>query len=507
MVHTMTGLFRWLPLVLLVLLGCSDATQITVEVTHLASPPDANVSVQVSRIGRGPTLIESAPTPVAWPVSLAITPKDDDLSGMIEAVVTVEVDGQSSTQRQQATFQSGSNVVMAFQFGGLDGPDGGPGDASVAQDAGIPRDAEPPRDATPPQDAAPLDATSPLDAAPGDAGAPGCIAFEDPRIPGMPLVVKRIAGHSHHIAERRHDWLAVTTDTELLVFARTAGDPPCFTSVQHVGTAPGTEWLSQLALGAAGTNLVVAVSHLRTDGTANVLAGFGPPGEIRALEPVIEDGVPSHLAVGGQDPDINPGLPFVAIARAGDLTIAHWDGNWRLGAPRGAIHMAGLHGGLVVAARSGTSSVAEAWEPSWNGSDTVTDSVSIGPTVRRVAGGNLTDGMPWFVGASGSSLVRYRRSDEGTWMSMGSLVLPRGLAGIQPHLLVANFNHWLAIVSAASPGGRLGAVWAPMSTGTLTETPIESTLNPGAQSVAVYPFGFAFLDGDRHIQMHVEDSP
>lgn len=138
---------RHLFLCALFLLGCSDATQITVRVFHDAVPATANLEI---RSWRNPASIERrskvGPT---FPESLAIVPRAGEL-GTVHAEAVLTNGAQTLMVEGSATFREGENVYLDLRFvpemndGGIAedaGSDGGiiapDADGGIAEDAGI----------------------------------------------------------------------------------------------------------------------------------------------------------------------------------------------------------------------------------------------------------------------------------------------------------------------------------------------------------------------------------
>lgn len=128
---------RHLPfLLLLVALGCSDATQITVRVSHNAPPEDFSLRLSVWREGDTIRDDRDLLNPVL-PATLAIVPKDGAL-GTIIAEAELTSAGETRTLRNRATFVEGENIPLLLDFSPSSSPDAGT-DAGVATpDGGIP---------------------------------------------------------------------------------------------------------------------------------------------------------------------------------------------------------------------------------------------------------------------------------------------------------------------------------------------------------------------------------
>ncbi len=119
-------------------LGCSDATQITVEVAHNAPPGDFTLELSVWREGDTSREHRDLLNPVL-PATLAVVPKDGAL-GTIIAEAEMTIDGEARTLRNRATFVEGKNVILLLDFGEASLGDGGVEDdgGSPGIDAGSP---------------------------------------------------------------------------------------------------------------------------------------------------------------------------------------------------------------------------------------------------------------------------------------------------------------------------------------------------------------------------------
>lgn len=483
------------------MLGCGEDSQITVEVDHLQRPENARVEIVVRREGQ--PMESRDQNPAQWPVSLAVVPKDGNVSGIVVVTARVTIDGEVFSQTSRTPFERGRNVVMRLEFGEVfDGPD-------AALDAGI-ADAEVGQDG----------------ATETDAGVAPCDFLPDPNDRDQELSALSVAGHSHTTTSgARQDWLLAATRPSLHLYTRTAEMAPgCFDHVMAVH-APGTmSWTETIDLGWDGRHLIIAASAQNGSGGA-VWATFAEPGSDRFPAPQeVFQRSPSYIVAGGNTNGMPQETPYVAAGQGSEFIIAHHDDSeWNTGIRQVGTDLAGLPGHLIVARTVGFSPDdaanrhLSAWTVYWNESTSVRSMMPIQTSDTRypqeltAAGHGPTNPVErqersWVVAASPGEdnlLHRFRLAGAGSnqnWEPWGSLDIGP-LLGNSPAMLDGNFNHWLAVVGSDAEGLR--AVWGPIHGEDFEETPIPSSPGFDNFSIAVFPFGFAYRDAEWAIRIHV----
>lgn len=476
----------------LLLSACSETSQITVEVDHTQRPPGASVEITVRRAG-GDTEVFREQSPAEWPVSLAIVPKDDDISGVVVATAKVTLDGEEFTQEARSPFRRGENVVLRMEFGErIHRPDAGPeSDGGLETDGGSGADAGLETDAGQPDDC-------------GFVGAPGD--------PTEPLRAQAVVGHSMREGATLRHRLLVSTQSELVLFHQRDGSPGCFDPVTSI-PAPDVGWGQHIDLGWDGRHLIIVAATEGSASEANIFATFAEPGSSFPVPERVLEGRATNVIAGGNSGPTPLLTPYIAAAFDARFELAHWtDSGWQNdqeSTPE-ATDFAGLPGHLIVAGATSDASTPRlsAQRIRWNGSTSVRTPTEIGPDHTFVAAGRtepmvggLPGGTPWVVATSPDDRIlhRYRRN-AAAWMEWGSTEVGR-LVEESHQLLDANHTHWLAVVSG--PDG-LTAAWGDIRTAEFQRTPIEDVSDASSLSIAVFPFGFVHVTDDRTLRVHVQ---
>lgn len=471
------------------LFACSETSQITVEVDHAQRPAGASVHITVQREG-GDTEVFREQSPAEWPVSLAVVPKDDDISGVVVATAKVTIDGEEFTQEARTPFHRGQNIVLRMEFGeSIEDPDGGAAPDGSVPDGGI---------------------DGP------DAGRPDCTQIMDPEDPEEIISAQAVAGHSHRTPDGSlHHWLLISTARDLLLYTRDDTPRSCFEHVASIAP-PTSGWSQHIDLGWDGQHLIIAAT---TSGgvDASVFATFAVPGAEFPLPEVVFNGEGRNITVGGASASNPLRLPFVAaFFEDGRFLLSFWsDPEWvsdessRLN----GTDIAGLADHLIVAnAMDGTFEPRfAAWRVRWSGTTPVRSPTAFDNTHPYTAGGRTpampggNPGTPWAIVAApdDDTVHRFRQTETG-WTSWGSNTIGR-LAGNRPNLLDGNHSHWLAVIR--DPEGSpqdLAAVWGPIDGWATRTTPIESALGVDSLSIAVFPFGFVYLTEERTVRVHMQ---